>query len=96
MVNRLRNWLTNISVVAYRKDMPRPSIESDGSLVYEDTEGWLNMGICPTPVTKWQTFRYHIGHGLTMQFPLWKVLVWSLVALTYPDDHVIDAIEGEI
>ena len=36
--------------------------------------GWLGLGLCPEPQTTGQTIRYHIGHGLVMQYPFVSIL----------------------
>lgn len=37
-------------------------------------ERFVSLGICPAPAGPWQTFRYHVLHGLLMGYPLVSIL----------------------
>jgi hypothetical protein len=52
-----------------------------------DSDDWLYLGHCPTPLTRWQWFVYHIAHGLLMRYPLWKILPYA-VKHCNPDNEV--------
>jgi hypothetical protein len=38
---------------------------------------WVHLGFCPAPTNAWQTFCYHVWHGLLMRYPLWDILTFS-------------------
>ena len=59
-----------------------------------DDPGIVHLGIAPAPTTTWQTFVYHVCHGLIMHYPLWSVLTWSWRnRRSFVDPEVVDAIE---
>jgi len=37
----------------------------------------LNLGTCPKPTNRVQTFVYHLCHGLIMRYGVWSVLWFS-------------------
>jgi hypothetical protein len=44
---------------------------------YTKHEGWFPLGIAPLPETTWQTFVYHICHGLIMHYPLISCIAYA-------------------
>lgn len=63
------------------EDVPPVRVKWIGFRQYREvpfrSEGWVFMGIAPLPRTTWQTIRYHILHGLIMQYPLWSILKFA-------------------
>lgn len=51
---------------------------------------WDCLGYKPRPITRWQRFRSHLGHGLLMQYPLRSVLGFSIRGLFWRMDRVVD------
>ena len=40
---------------------------------------WLPVGYIPTPRSRLGWFAYHLVHGLVMQYPVWKVIGYSIL-----------------
>ncbi len=44
-----------------------------------DDPKWLHMGYVPMPKTKFEIFRHHLLHGIMMNYPLGKVILYSIM-----------------
>lgn len=44
---------------------------------YPDNPDLIFLGTAPVPRNAWETFVYHVCHGMIMRYPLRDVLIWS-------------------
>jgi len=51
-------------------------IEGELWIKQPDTDD-VYLGFCPKPSNRWQTFVYHVCHGIIMQYSILDVLLWS-------------------